>query len=65
MKNNTSDGITKIPMPMNKLKGIDFKQISTGSLAVDNKRNVIWISLCQAFASEGEILRYNITSRTF
>ena len=64
MKNNTSDGITKIPMPIDSLRGIDSKQISTGSLAVDNKRNVIWISL-SAFASEGEILRYNITSGTF
>ena len=64
MKNNTSDGITKIPMPMISFKGIDSKQISTGSLAIDNKRNVIWISL-SAFASEGEILRYNITSGTF
>jgi virginiamycin B lyase len=64
MKNNTSDGITKIPMPMNSFKGIDSKQISTGSLALDNKRNVIWISL-SAFASEGEILRYNITSKIF
>jgi virginiamycin B lyase len=64
MKNNTSDGITKIPMPIDSFKGIDSKHISTGSLAVDNKRNVIWISL-SAFASEGEILRYNITSGTF
>jgi virginiamycin B lyase len=64
MKNNTSDGIRKIPMPIGNFKDIDPKQISIGSLAVDNKRNAIWISL-SAFASEGEILRYNITSRTF
>ena len=64
MKNNTSDGITNIPLPMNSFKGIDSKRISTGSLAVDNKRDVIWISL-SAFASEGEILRYNITSGNF
>jgi virginiamycin B lyase len=64
MKNNTSDGIRKIPMPLDGFKGVDSKQISTGSLAVDNKKNVIWISM-SAFASEGEILRYNITSRTF
>ncbi len=64
MKNDTSDGIRKIPMPVGNFKDIDSKQISTGSLAVDNKRNVIWISL-SAFASEGEILRYNMTSRTF
>ncbi|MFZ0511362.1 MAG: hypothetical protein WAM14_07140 [Candidatus Nitrosopolaris sp.] len=49
---------------MNGFKGIDSKQISTGSLAVDNKRNEVWISL-SAFASEGEILRYNITSGNF
>jgi virginiamycin B lyase len=54
-----SGGIRKIPMPVDSFKGIDPKQISTGSLAVDNKRKVIWISL-SAFASEGEILRYNI-----
>src|SRR5215831_3948697 len=64
MKNNTSDGIRKIPLPVGSFKGIDSKQISTGSLAVDNKRKVIWISL-SAFGSEGEILRYNLTSRTF
>jgi virginiamycin B lyase len=54
MKNNTSNGIAKIPIPMNSFKGIDPKQVSTGSIAVDTKRNVIWIS---AFASEGDILR--------
>jgi virginiamycin B lyase len=64
MRNNTSDGIRKIPMPLDGFKGVNSKQISIGSLAVDNKRNVIWISM-SAFASEGEILRYNITSRTF
>ena len=64
MKNNTSDGIRKIPMPLGSFRDIDSKQVSTGSLAIDNKRNVVWISL-SAFASEGEILRYNIISRTF
>jgi virginiamycin B lyase len=64
MKNNTSDGITKITMPMNNLKGIDSKEISIGSMTLDNKRNVIWISL-SALESQGEILRYSLTSRTF
>jgi virginiamycin B lyase len=64
MKNNTSDGITKIQMPTHAFKGIDPDLISTGSLAVDNKRNVIWISML-SFPSKGEILRYNITSKTF
>jgi virginiamycin B lyase len=63
MKNGTSNGITKIPMPTNGFKGVDSRQISTGSIAVDNKRNVIWISMLAIF--KGEILRYNTTSRSF
>ena len=64
MKNGTSTGITKIPIPINGFKGIDPDLISTGSIAVDNKRNVVWISML-SFPSKGEILRYNITSKTF
>jgi len=63
MKNGTSNGITKIPMPTNGFKGVDSRQISTGSIAVDNKRNVIWISMLAIF--KGEILRYNTTLRSF
>jgi virginiamycin B lyase len=64
MKNDTSNGISKIPIPTNAFKGIDPDLISTGSIAVDNKRNVVWISML-SFPSKGEILRYNITSKTF
>ena len=64
MKNNTSDGITRIPIPMNSFGGLDSKQISIGSMTLDIKRNVIWISV-SALESQGEILRYNITSKTF
>jgi virginiamycin B lyase len=64
MKNNTSKGITKIPIPTNAFKGIDPDLISTGSIAVDNKKNVVWISML-SFPSKGEILRYNIISKTF
>jgi virginiamycin B lyase len=64
MKNGTSNGIAKIPIPTDAFRGIDPDLISTGSLAVDNKRNVVWISML-SFPSKGEILRYNITSKTF
>lgn len=64
MQNDTSNGITKIPIPTNAFKGIDPDLISTGSIAVDNKKNVVWISML-SFPSKGEILRYNITSKTF
>ena len=64
MKNGTSNGINKIPIPTDGFKGISPDLISTGSIAVDNKRNVVWISML-SFPSKGEILRYNITSKTF
>ena len=35
-----------------------------GAIAVDKKRNVVWASML-SFATKGEILRYNITSKTF
>jgi virginiamycin B lyase len=64
MKNDTSNGISKIPIPTSVFKGIDPDLISTGSIAADNNRNVVWISML-SFPSKGEILRYNITSKTF
>ncbi len=64
MKNNTSMGITKIPMPTNGFHGVSSAKISTGSLAVDNKGHLVWVSML-SISSEGEILRYNMTSKTF
>jgi virginiamycin B lyase len=64
MRNGTSNGIFKIPIPTSAFKGIDPDLISTGSIAVDNGRNVVWISML-SFPSKGEILRYNITSKAF
>ena len=64
MKNGTSNGISKIPIPTGGFKGIDPDLISIGSIAVDSKRNVVWISML-SFPSKGEVLRYNITSKTF
>jgi virginiamycin B lyase len=64
MKNGTSDGITNIPIPTAGFKGIDPSLISIGSVAVDNKRGVVWISML-SFPNKGEILRYNISSKTF
>src|SRR5581483_9996354 len=57
MKNDTLNGITRISIPMNSFAGVDTKQISIGSMTLDNKRNSIWISL-SALESQGEILRY-------
>ena len=64
MRNGTSNGISAIPMPVDKFSGIDPTLISTGSLAVDNDRNAVWVSML-AFQKKGEILRYDIGTKTF
>src|ERR687885_1155187 len=64
MKNGTSEGISKIPIPTGEFKGIDPNLVSIGSLAVDKQNNVVWISLL-AFNIKGQILRYNIENKTF
>lgn len=65
MKNGTSDGISQIPIPINdKFKGIDPIHISTGSIAYDNKRNVVWISML-AYGMKGEIIKYNLQTKHF
>ena len=64
MKNGTSEGISKIPIPIGEFKEIDPNLVSVGSLAVDKRNNVVWISLL-AFNTKGQILRYNIENKTF
>ncbi|HYT01448.1 MAG TPA: hypothetical protein VEL70_00980 [Candidatus Acidoferrum sp.] len=64
LKNGTSNGVTKIPMPSSGFSGVDPNLISTGSVAVDKKKNIAWVSML-APGPKGEILRYNITSKTF
>jgi virginiamycin B lyase len=65
MKNGTSDGISQIPIPINdKFKGIDPIHISTGSIAYDSKRNVVWISML-AYGMKGEIIKYNLKTKHF
>jgi virginiamycin B lyase len=65
MKNGTSNGISQIPIPINdKFKGIDPIHISTGSIAYDSKRDVVWISML-AYGMKGEIIKYNLKTRHF
>jgi virginiamycin B lyase len=65
MKNGTSDGISHIPIPINeKFKGIDPIHISTGSIAYDSKRNVVWVSML-AYGMKGEIIKYNLQTKHF
>jgi virginiamycin B lyase len=64
MRNGTSIGISGIPIPVDKFSGIDPTLISTGSAVVDNKRNVVWVSML-AFQKKGQIVRYDIGTKTF
>jgi virginiamycin B lyase len=64
MSNNTYNGITEIPLPLQGFKGVDRDLISTGSIAVDNKDKAVWITLL-AFGYKGQILKYNIIDQTF
>jgi virginiamycin B lyase len=64
MKSGTSDGITKIPLPIEDFKDFDPSIISTGSIVVDKKNNNVWISVL-AFGYKGQIYKYDITNKTF
>ena len=64
MSNNTSDGISEIPLPLQGFDGIDRDFISTGSVVTDNKNKAVWITLL-AFSRKGQIIRYNINNQTF
>ena len=64
MKSGTSDGITKIPLPVEDFKDFDPSIISTGSIVVDKKNNNVWISVL-AFGYKGQIYKYDITNESF
>jgi virginiamycin B lyase len=61
IKPSTSEGISKINLSLSGFKGIPPDLVSTGSLAIDNDRHVIWVSLL-AFANKGQLLKYDIKS---
>jgi virginiamycin B lyase len=64
LSNNTSQGITEIPLPLQGFEGIDRDLISTGSIVTDNNDKSVWISLL-AFGHKGQIIRYDTTEQTF
>ena len=65
MRNATSDGISRIPIPLQGFAGTDPDLISTGSVVVDeNNNNTVWLSML-AFAKKGQIFKYDTNSKTF
>jgi virginiamycin B lyase len=66
MKNGTSDGISQIPIPIEEgFRGIDSVYITTGSIAFDNKRDAIWISVLSYAAQKGQIFKYDLDNKSF
>jgi virginiamycin B lyase len=66
MKNGTSDGISQIPIPVEEgFKGIDPVYITTGSIAFDNKRDAIWVSVLSYAAQKGQIFKYDLDTKSF
>jgi virginiamycin B lyase len=66
MKNGTSKGISQIHIPIEEgFKGIDPVYITTGSIAFDNKRDAIWISVLSYAAQKGQIFKYDLDTKSF
>jgi virginiamycin B lyase len=64
LKNNSSEGISNISLPLSSFSGIDPELVSTGSIAIDRDRNVLWISTL-AFGVKGQLFKYDLASRKF
>ena len=64
MKNGTSQGISEVPIPLKGWENIDKFFITSGSLAVDNQRNTVWMTVL-AFQQKGQIYRYDPSTNKF
>ena len=67
MRNGTSEGISQVPIPIDNgttFNRVDPLYITVGSLAADNNRNSVWVSVF-SYGNRGEIFRYNLESQSF
>lgn len=64
LRNGTSNGISKISIPISGFRGIEPDLVSTGSLTLDKKNGMVWISML-AFNTKGQVIRYDINNKTF
>jgi len=64
LKNGTSEGISKIPIPIKGFEGTDPVFITTGSLAFDEKENAVWVSV-MIYGYKGQIFKYNLDAKSF
>jgi virginiamycin B lyase len=59
MKPGTGDGFKEIKLPLGAFSGIDTFRVSSGSLAFDRERNVVWATIL-AYQLKGQIFRYDV-----
>jgi virginiamycin B lyase len=59
LKPGTTDGFREIKLPLDAFSGIDSFRVSSGSVAVDKERNVVW-STVLAYQQKGQVFRYDV-----
>jgi virginiamycin B lyase len=64
LKNGTSEGITEIPIPIEGFEETDPVFVTTGSLALDEKENALWVSM-MIYGYKGQIFRYSLDNKSF
>lgn len=64
LKNETSEGISEIPIPIEGFEETDPVFVTTGSLAFDEKENALWVSV-MVYGYKGQIFRYSLDNKSF
>lgn len=64
LKNNSSEGMSNISLPLSSFKGMDPYLVSTGSIEIDKERNVLWVSVL-SFGVKGQLFKFDLSSKTF
>lgn len=59
MKPDTSEGFTEIKLPLDAFAGISDNAINSGSIIVDDERNVVWTTVL-SYQTIGQIFQYDI-----
>ena len=64
LKNNSSEGISNISLPLSSFKGIDPDLVSTGSIEIDKDRNVLGVSVL-AVAVKGQLFKFDMLQKLY
>ena len=64
LKNDTSEGISEIPIPIEGFEETDPVFVTTGSLAFDERENALWVSM-MIYGYKGKIFRYSLDNKSF